>query len=273
MLEIRNTRVFHGASVWAPVPAIVLEVDIGELEEVLRTQTPVFFERVVALVPSLSAFSDVVSQPEGGLRRLLLDRLAVALQQMAGSDVSFAETRPTDARGVYAVVFEFEHEDVGVAAGRLAVRLLNFLIYSHEPELDFAHELEVIAKVERRLAYPKVMTGLLSVARRRGVPILLLQRSPPIIQLGDGAFQRRLFRDGPVTSDTGHLAGIIAQHKGLTNRLLGRAGLPVPPSHVVRSAEDAALAATEIGYPVVVKPLDGNHARGVWVDARDEAEV
>jgi cyanophycin synthetase len=273
MLTIRNTSVFHGPSLWAPVRAIVLEVDIGELEDRLSRQTPVFFERLVTLVPSLSEFGSVVSQPEGGLKRLLLDRLGLALQQMAGSSVSFAQTLPTAARGVYTVVYEYQHEDVGIAVGVLASRLLNHFLYSSEPELDFAHELEKIARIARRQTYPQIMNGLLSVAKRRGIPILPLQRSPAIVQLGNGRYQRRLHRDGTVTSDTGHLAGIIAQHKGLTNRLLREAGLPVPLSHVIRSADDAAQAAATIGYPVVVKPLDGNHARGVWIDARDEAEV
>ena len=137
MLTIRDTRVFHGPSLWAPVPAIVLEVAIGELEDVLRTQTPVFFERLTGLIPSLRDRGDVVNRAEGGLQRLLLDHVALALQQLAGAEVNFAQTHPTTKRGVYTVVYQFQHEDVGRAAGEFAVRLLNHLLYQGEPDFAF----------------------------------------------------------------------------------------------------------------------------------------
>src|SRR5829696_2299248 len=139
MLNIRDTKVFHGPSLWAPVPAIVLEVAIGELEARLQLETPIFFDRLITLVPSLSDEGEVVSQPEGGLRRLLLDRLALALQNQAGtqvaqrdltggvqldcehtlllgSEVTYAVTHPTDEYGVYQVVYAYEHEELGIAA-------------------------------------------------------------------------------------------------------------------------------------------------------------
>ncbi len=93
MLTIRHTKVFQGPSLWAPVPAILLTVDIGELEARLSRETPVFFEHLTALVPSLRDCRDVVSQPEGGLRRLLLDRLALALQNLAAAQVAQQGTR------------------------------------------------------------------------------------------------------------------------------------------------------------------------------------
>ena len=91
MLTIHRTRVFQGPSAWAPLPAVVMEVDIGELEERLGRETPVFFDRLIALVPSLTDQSEVVRQPEGGLRRLLLDRLALALQHLARTQVDVTQ--------------------------------------------------------------------------------------------------------------------------------------------------------------------------------------
>ncbi len=155
MLTIRRTQVFQGPGIWAPVPAIVLEVDIGELEARLSRETPVFFERLIALVPSLHDARDLVHQPEGGLRRLLLDRLALALQHLVrsqvdvtqwhravGAELTYAQTQPTAESGVYRVVYAYEHEEVGLAAGRLAVRLLNHLLGNSEPDFDFARELD-----------------------------------------------------------------------------------------------------------------------------------
>src|SRR4051794_13487129 len=132
MLTIRNTRVFHGPSLWAPVPAIVLEVAIGELEERLSRETPVFFDRLTQLIPSLTGHGDVVNRPEGGLQRLLLDHVSLGLQHLAGAEVTHGRTMSTDKFGVYTVIYEYRHEDVGLAAGTLAVRLLNHLLVASE---------------------------------------------------------------------------------------------------------------------------------------------
>jgi len=141
MLTIRRTRILRGPNIWAPVPVIVLDVEIGELEARLSQETPIFFERLIALVPSLRDSRDLVLQPQGGLRRLLLDRLALALQQLArtrvdamqwnravGAELTDAQTQPAREPGLYRVVYAYDHAEVGVAAGSLAVRLLNHLV-------------------------------------------------------------------------------------------------------------------------------------------------
>jgi cyanophycin synthetase len=179
MLTIRQTRVFRGPSLWAPVPAIVLEVDIGELEDLLRTQTPVFFERLTTLVPALRADGAVVDQPDGGLKRLLLDRLALALQNLAGAEVNFAQTHPTTKRGVYTVVYQFQHEDVGRAAGEFAVRLLNHLLDQGEPDSAFDHEMETtVLRLAKRHTYGLVLTPIMAAAERRGIPVRMVDEKP-----------------------------------------------------------------------------------------------
>ena len=191
MLTIRDTRVFSGPSLWAPVPAIVLEVDSAELEGLLSTQTPVFFEPLVALVPSLSDYSTLVSQPEGGLKRLLLDRVALALQQIVGATVTYAQTLPTAERGVYAVVYEYQQEEVGRASGLLAIRLLNHLLSLGEPDFDFAHQLEVtIVNTAKRFAYDIDTATVVTAAQRRQIPVLRLKSDPTIVQFGNGVYQR-----------------------------------------------------------------------------------
>jgi cyanophycin synthetase len=272
MLTIRNTRVFRGPSLGAPVPAIVLDVDIGELEDRLSRQTPVFFERLVALVPSLRDSSAVVNQPEGGLKRLLLDRLALALQLLAGAEVNFAQTHPTTKRGVYTVVYQFHHEDVGRAAGEFAVRLLNHLLYQREPDFAFDHELETtVLRLAKRHTYGLVNGAIMAAAERRGIPVRVLDEKPVLLQLGHGTYLRRF--SPTMTSNTASLAVNIARNKDRTNRLLREAGLPVPRDTVVHSVDEAVQAASIIGYPVVLKPLNGMHGRGVSVDLRSEAKV
>jgi cyanophycin synthetase len=272
MLTIRKTQVFHGPSVWAPVPAIVLEVAIGQLEDVLHTQTPVFFERLVTLVPALRDFSTVVGQPDGGLRRLLLDRLALALQQLAGAEVTVAETYPTAERGVYTVVYQFHHEVVGRAAGDLAVRFLNHLLSQSEPDFAFDHELETtVLRLAKRRAHGLEIGAILAAAEQRGIPVRVLDEKPVLLQLGQGTYLRRF--SPMMTSHTASLAVNIARNKDQTNRLLREVGLPVPRDTVVRSVDEAVQAARLIGYPVVLKPLTGHHGRGVSIDLRSEAKV
>ena len=274
MLTVRRSRVFHGPSIWAPTRAIVLDVDFVPLEERLRKETPAFFESLVALVPTLIDDAARVNDPEGGLQRLLLDRLTIALQNHAGATVTYAQTLPTADAGVSTVTFAFEHEEVGLAAGSLAVRLLNHLIVKSEPAFDFNHELEqTIVKVAKRLGYHRTTCFVVAAAERRGIPVLRLEQDPAIIQLSTGRYQRRIINPGTVTSSTSDIAVTIGRDKALTTRLLREAGLPVPRDAVVSDVEAAVQAAARIGYPVVVKPLSSNNSRGVTVDIRDELSV
>ncbi len=290
MLTIRRTTVFPGPSIWAPLPVILLTVDIGELEERLRRETPVFFDPLTELIPSLRTYRDVVHQPEGGLRRLLLDRLALALQGLAnarvaqlredlapGAELTLAQTHPTDIPGVYTVVYAYEHAAVGRAAGELAVRLLNHLLATSEAGFDLARELETTLVPLALQHADRWLTGaVVTAARRRGIPVERLRQYSgsmgDIVQLGNGAYQQRLLW-GTMTSVTPSLAREIQDDKGLTNRLLREAGLPVPRNVVVQTVDDAVQAAVSVGFPVVVKPVDATHGHGATLDVRDEAEV
>src|SRR5215218_4751422 len=128
MLTIQYTQVLGGPNIWAPVPVIVLEVTIGELEDRLHRETPVFFEHLATLLPSLESHRATVGQLELGFARLLLGPIALAVQQQAGIAVQYSETHPTAAPGRYTVVYAYQHEEAGTAAGTLAVRLLNHLL-------------------------------------------------------------------------------------------------------------------------------------------------
>src|SRR5687767_15885979 len=125
------------------MPAILMEVDIGELEERPTNKIPGFYEHLTELLPGLYEHSCSVGRPGGFLQRLregtwmghVLEHVALELQNLAGGEVTRGKTRSTDERGVYSVVFQFHQEDVGLAAGELAARLLNHLIYNSEPDL------------------------------------------------------------------------------------------------------------------------------------------
>lgn len=279
-LEIRNTTVFRGPNIWARMPAILLEVDIGELEEQPTNKIPGFYEHLTEFLPGLYDHTCSVGKPGGFLQRMregtwmghVLEHVALELQNLAGAEVSRGKTRGAGERGVYNVVYAYAQEDVGIAAGKLAARLLNHIIYDTEPEFDFVAELEEkVIRVAERLAYGPSTGAIVSEAERRGIPVLRLDPRRSLVQLGHGAYQKRVW--ATVTSETPNISVDIAGNKELTNRLLHEVGIPVPRSVVVRSADDAVQAARRIGYPVVLKPLDGNHGRGVMINLPDETTV
>jgi cyanophycin synthetase len=280
MIEVRKTTVYRGPNVWARMPVILMVVDIGELEDRPTNKIPGFYERLTEYMPSLYDHGCSLGRPGGFLQRMregtwmghVLEHVALEFQNLSGAEVARGKTRSTGERGVYNVVFEHVQEDVGLVAGRLAVRLLNHLIYNSEPEFNFQAELEEnVIRVAERLAYGPSTGSIVSEAERRNIPVLRLDPKRSLVQLGHGIHQQRAW--ATVTSRTSNIAVDIAANKELTNRLLQEVGIPVPRSQVVRTVDDAVNVANRIGYPVVIKPLDGNHGRGVCINLADDDEI
>lgn len=279
MLKIRKTAVYRGPNVWARMPAVHHVLDIGELEDRPTNRIPGFYEHLSELMPSLYDHRCSVGRPGGFLQRMregtwmghVYEHVALEIQNLAGGDVARGKTRSTSERGVYNVVYQYEQEDVGLAAGEMALRLLNNLVYSTPGDFTFEYELEQVIRLAERLAYGPSTGAIVQEANRRGIPVLRLDPKRSLVQLGHGKYQKRIW--ATVTSETANIAVDVASNKELTNRLLLEVGIPVPKSTVVRTIEEAVSAARRIGYPVVLKPLDGNHGRGVFVNLADEGEV
>jgi cyanophycin synthetase len=178
------------------------------------------------------------------------------------------KTRGTGEAGRYHVIYGYWEEQVGIEAGRLAVRLVNHLV---EPsDLDFQAELERLILLAEQRAFGPSTQAILDEAASRDIPFIRLNEQS-LVQLGQGRFQQRI--RATMTSKTSALAVDVAGDKKMTAQLIAAAGLPVPRSEVVTTADEAVDAATRIGFPVVTKPLDGNHGRGVGLDLRTERDV
>lgn len=280
MLNIRHTNVLRGPNVWARVPVIHLVVDIGELEDRPTNLIPEFTSRLVGLLPSLEDHVCSVGRRGGFIERMqngtwmghVLEHVALDLQRLVGGSVTRGKTRKTDERGVYNVVYAYQQEDVGIAAGQLAARLLNHLVYGLEAGFDLIKEVEerVIRLAERR-AYGPSTLEIVSEAESRGIPVMRLFPDRSIVQLGQGRHQRRIWATR--TSATSGTAMDIAGNKELTNQLLRDLGIPSPRGLTVRDEDDAVRQAARMGYPIVLKPVDGNHGRGVCVDLSNEQAV
>jgi cyanophycin synthetase len=276
-LTILQTQVFKGPNYYSYEPAIRLLVELGSLEEWPSNTLKGFNRALIDILPGLADHSCSLGRRGGFLERLkdgtwvghVAEHVAIELQRETGAHVYRGKTRSTGEPGRYNVIYGYSEEQVGVKAGRLAVRLVNHLV-EPDPEFDFIRELEALILLAERRAFGPSTQALIDEAASRDIPYIRLNEQS-LVQLGQGMYQERI--RATMTSDTPSLAVDIAGDKNLTNRLLGAAGLPVPKSATVRTADEAVAAARKMGYPVVVKPLDGNHGRGVGLDLGDEGAV
>jgi cyanophycin synthetase len=279
-LRVLESRVLRGPNYWSPKPVVRLLVDLGDLERWPSNTIPHFTEALVGVMPTLDDHACSLGRRGGFISRLregtwmghVTEHVALELQNLAGTEVRHGKTRSAGAEGRYHVIFEYREEQVGLEAGRMAVRLVNHIVDPDDPEVAFDLEVEMehLIRLAERLAFGPSTQALVDEAIARDIPILRLDRFS-LVQLGQGVHQQRI--RATMTSKTSGIAVDVASDKSLTNQLLSAAGLPVPRAEVVET-EDAAVAAAErLGYPVVVKPLDGNHGRGVGLNLRDADAV
>ncbi len=276
-LKVAETRVYRGPNYWNYEPAIKLVVDLGVLEHFPTNTIPGFVEALLEMLPGVGQHTCGTGRVGGFEDRLrngtwvghVAEHIALQLQREAGTEVGRGKTRGTGEPGRYHVVYTFGEEAVGIAAGKLAVRLVNHLVQA-EAAFDFRAELEALILLSERAAFGPSTQAILDEAALRDIPSIRLN-DQSLIQLGHGIHQKRI--RATMTSQTGALGVDIAGDKKLTNRLLAATGVPVPRAEVVRNEDAAAAAAQRIGMPVAVKPLDGNHGRGVMLNLADDAAV
>lgn len=297
-MKILQTQVYRGANLWAPAPVIRLSLEISGSEARSTKLIPGFYEKLATTLPLMDEHKCSPLMGGGFFERVregitlghVAQHTVLELQNIAGQRLEcgkacLALEPGGETRSTCHVVFHYEQQDVGIVAGQLAVRLLElFLQPELERSFDFASELKEFKRLAASLSYGPSTRALVAEAKRRNIPVQRLDDSQERVQLGRGTralrsllqfgygkYQRRIW--APYISTESHLAADIALNKDLTNRLVRDAGLPVPQSIRVRDEEGAVAAAREIGYPVVLKPLDGNHGRGVGVNLQDDAAV
>ena len=276
-LKVVETHLFRGPNYWSYEPAIRMLVDLGSLEHWPSNALTGFNDGLLEMLPGLQEHSCSLGRPGGFLERLkdgtwlghVAEHVALELQRETGTHIPRGKTRSAGRPGQYNVIYGYREESVGLAAGRLAVRLVNHLVQAEEG-FDFLAELEGLIRLSERRAFGPSTQALIDEAATRDIPWIRLN-DQSLVQLGQGKYQKRV--RATMTSMTGALAVDIAGDKKLTTQLLAAAGLPVPRSEIVRSEDEAAGAARRIGFPVVTKPIDGNHGRGVMLDLGDEASV
>jgi len=207
----------------------------------------------------------------------VLEHVAIELQNIAGESVTFGKTRGAGPSGVYTVVYEYAQRDEGIAAGDLGLRLLCSLLPEAIRPADLLPEGwswpeardEFIRFAQRRALGPST-ASLVKAAEARDIPWLRLN-DQSLVQLGHGRYQQRI--QATVTGRTPHIAVELASDKEETNKILATLGLPVPRQELVQTEAQAVRAARRIGYPVVTKPYNGNHGRGISIRLTSDEEV
>jgi cyanophycin synthetase len=287
-MRILDRSVYVGPSIYAHFPVIRLELDLGTLESWPTARLGnAYIDALVDALPGLADHGCSYRESGGFIRRMredegtwlghVLEHVAIELQNVAGEDVTFGKTRGTGAPGVYTVVYEYAQRDEGIAAGELALNLLASLLPGEIRPPDAVPDGwswpeardDFIRFAQRRALGPST-ASLVRAAEARSIPWLRLNDQSRI-QLGHGRYQQRI--QATVTGRTPHIAVELASDKEETNRILGSLGLPVPRQELVQSEGQAVRGAKRIGFPVVTKPYNGNHGRGISIRLTTEADV
>ncbi len=287
-MKLVERRVYRGPNLYASFPVIRLTLDLEELEEWPSAKIPGFVDGLVQAIPSLADHGCSYGEAGGFLRRLredggtwmghIIEHVALELQDLAGASVTFGKTRGAGAEGVYNIIYAYEEERVGLQAAQLAIALIESLLppelcknpISRQEDFDFNVELEELIGLAQRRQFGPSTASLVRAAEERDIPWIRLN-DYSLVQFGHGRYQKRI--QATITSETRHIAVEIASDKEETNQILTDLGLPVPRQDLVRSVRAAVRAAERMGYPVVVKPLNANHGRGVSLDLMTKEEV
>ena len=287
-MRILNRNVYVGPSQYAKFPVIRLELDLGVLEQWPTAKLGGgFVDALVAALPGLAEHGCSYREPGGFLRRMregegtwlghVLEHVAIELQNVAGEDVTFGKTRSIsdDRPGVYSVVYEYAQREEGIAAGELALKLLDSLLPAElrtatDDSWNWEDERDGFIRYAQRRALGPSTASLVKAAVDRGIPWLRLNEQS-LVQLGHGKYQQRI--QATVTGRTPHISVELASDKEETNKILGSLGLPVPRQELVTSQTEALRAARRLGGGVVLKPYNGNHGRGITINVSGEDEI
>lgn len=293
-LRVLECRVYRGPHLYSHTPMIRLQVDLGLLEEWPSNRHPGFNEALLVALPGLAEHTCSLGHAGGFVERLqegtwmghVIEHVAIELQNMIGLRVGRGKTRSVKGKpGHYNIMYAYTQEDIGKAAGRYAMDLVAALLQppfqrfegldkiadaATDGPFDLTASLDSLKQIASKHALGPTTQSLIDEAERRGIPWQRLD-TQSLIQFGTGRY-RKLVR-ASITSNTPYLATETASDKELTKSLLSAVNIPVPQGTTVRTLEGALEAAQEIGFPLVVKPLDGNHGRGVTTDIHTLEEV
>ena len=270
-MKILKIQALRGPNLWSirRTKLIQMRLDLEELEERPTDKIEGFRERIEALLPSLIEHRCSEGCYGGFFQRVdrgtwmghVIEHIALEIQTLAGMDVGFGRTRETKTPGVYNVVFNYLEEKVGVYAAKAAVRIAEALISGED--YDLGEDIQNMKEIREDVRLGPSTGSIVEEAVSRGIPFLRLGRNS-LIQLGAGVNQMRF--QATITCKTSNIAVDIACNKEQTKKMLDEASIPVAKGDICYDEEDLQETIEDIGYPIVIKPLDGNHGKGASIN-------
>ncbi len=283
-MEILKTQTLRGPNYWSIgyTNLIVVRLDLEELADRPSDTIDGFYDGLLTTLPSLIEHFCSPGYRGGFLQRLqegtmmghIMEHVAIELQSLAGMDVGFGRTRETATPGVYQVVFEYENEQAGRYAARAALRICESIVETGGyPNTELQKDLEDLRDLKIKAALGPSTEALVREAEARKIPWFELDVRN-LLQFGYGKYQKRI--QASLTAYSNILGVELACDKESTKLMLAGAGIPVPKGSVVYSLREMEDALDYLGgYPIVVKPLNGNHGRGITLEIEtwEEAEI
>lgn len=268
-MKILEIKVLKGPNYWSVrrTKLIQMKLDLEELEQKPTNKIPGFRERLEKMFPTMIEHrcSEAVRGgffmrvDEGTWMGHVIEHIALEIQTLAGMDTGFGRTRTPEGEkeGVYYVVFSYMEEDAGVFAAKSAVRIAEALIDGTDYDLEA--DIQEMREIREDTRLGPSTGCIVEEAAKRGIPFIRLNKHS-LVQLGYGVNQKRI--RATIASTTSNIAVDIACDKEETKALLEAAEIPVPRGTVIRTEVGLEEAIEKFGYPLVIKPIDGNHGKG-----------
>ena len=266
-MKIVELKALRGPNYWSirRGKLIQMKLDLEELEEKPTNKIEGFRANLEKLLPSLYVHRCSELKPGGFFERVdegtwmghVMEHIALELQTLAGMDMGFGRTRGTGKTGEYYVVFDYMEEAVGLYAAKAAFKVCEALIAGDD--YDLTDDIQTMRELREETRLGPSTGCIVEEAAKRGIPFIRLNKSS-LVQLGYGINQQRI--RATIAGTTSCIAVDIAGDKDETKRLLGAAEIPVPKGSIIRSEDELKGAIDNIGYPCVLKPLNGNHGKG-----------
>ena len=273
-MKIREINAMRGPNYWSVRrhKLIVMVLDLEEMEELPSNKVDGFYDRLTKMFPGMYEHRCSVGEPGGFFQRVeegtwmghIIEHLALEIQTLAGMDVGFGRTRGYGEEGVYSVVFAYMEESVGRYAAKASVRICEALIAGND--YDLSEDIQKMRELREADRLGPSTGSIVEEAESRGIPWIRLNKYS-LCQLGYGAHQKRI--QATVTSETSSIGVELACDKEDTKYLLEQAEVEVPRGDIIRRERSLEDACRYVGYPLVIKPIDGNHGRGITVDIQN----
>jgi cyanophycin synthetase len=277
-MRIREINAMRGPNYWSVRrhKLIVMVLDLEEMEELPSNKVDGFYERLTTMFPGMYEHRCSVGEPGGFFQRVeegtwmghIIEHIALEIQTLAGMDVGFGRTRGYGEDGVYNVVFAYMEESVGRYAAKASVKICEALISGEE--YDLSDDIQRMRELREDDRLGPSTGSIVEEAEARGIPWIRLNKYS-LCQLGYGANQKRI--QATVTSETSSIGVELACDKEDTKYLLEQAEVEVPRGDIIRRERSLEEACRYVGFPLVIKPIDGNHGRGITVDIQNYEEA